>query len=41
MRADPGVRGDMGLADEAYMDEAKEEGPGEGDGPPNEGEGRM
>lgn len=40
-----GVRmeaGDMGLAEEGYMDEDMEEGPGEGVGTPGmEGEGRM
>lgn len=38
-----GVRtepGDMGLAEEGYMDEGIEEGPGEGEGP-MEGEGRT
>lgn len=34
--------GDMGLAEEGYMDEDMEEGPGEGVGTPGmEGEGRM
>ena len=39
VRIDPGVWGDMGLADEGYMDEDMEEGPD--DGPPMEGDGRI
>ena len=45
VRTEAGVWGDMGLADDGYMDEVAEEGPDEGDGPrvedgPMEGEGR-
>lgn len=39
VRVEAGVWGDMGLADDGYIEEDKEEGPGVG--PPTDGEGRM